>query len=229
MFNYFHHIKHYIGQFFFVTRAKRNTKSYVAFNAECKNLFLEGYNKIGNLTFLADSRLGLGTYVGSQDYLPKCKIGRFSSLGNGITIIIGNHPAHNFVSTNPIFYDTCNEMPLGRSKTPFSEFSKAFGDFNIVVGNDVWIGNNVQIKQGITIGDGAIIGFGSIVTKDVLPYEIVAGNPAKIIRKRFEDSEIESLLRIRWWDWPIEMIIQRREDFSDVAVFIRKFAPDPKK
>ncbi|MEI6628400.1 MAG: CatB-related O-acetyltransferase [Alphaproteobacteria bacterium] len=77
-----------------------------------------------------------------------------------------------------------------------------------VIGNDVWIGNNVTIMQGITIGDGAIIGTNSLVTRNVEPYTIVGGNPAKLIRKRFSDKDIDALVKLAWWDWPIEKITE---------------------
>ena len=79
---------------------------------------------------------------------------------------------------------------------------------DIVVGNDVWLGYRSVILAGVTIGDGAIIGAYSVVTKDVPPYTIVGGNPAKEIRRRFSDSEIAHLLQLRWWDWPIEKITE---------------------
>lgn len=78
-----------------------------------------------------------------------------------------------------------------------------------MVGNDVWLGYRSVILAGVTIGDGAIVGAYSVVTKDVPPYTIVAGNPAKEIRRRFSDTEIERLLQLRWWDWPIEKITQK--------------------
>lgn len=79
---------------------------------------------------------------------------------------------------------------------------------NIVVGNDVWIGYNATILAGVTIGDGAIIGNNALVTKDVEPYSIVGGNPAKLIRKRFSEEKIKQLLEIQWWNWEIEKITQ---------------------
>lgn len=79
---------------------------------------------------------------------------------------------------------------------------------NIVVGNDVWIGYNATILAGVTIGDGAIIGNNALVTRDVEPYSIVGGNPAKLIRKRFSEEKIKQLLEIQWWNWEIEKITQ---------------------
>jgi virginiamycin A acetyltransferase len=75
-----------------------------------------------------------------------------------------------------------------------------------LIGNDVWIGYDATIMPGVTIADGAIIGTRSIVTKDVGPYEIVGGNPAQVIRKRFDEETIEFLLQLQWWNWPIEQI-----------------------
>ena len=108
----------------------------------------------------------------------------------------GNHPMDG-VSTYPfkVFGQSWVEAPL-------NVVSK--GD--TIIGNDVWIGNSVTIMQGITIGHGAIIGTNALVTKDVAPYTIVGGNPAQVIRKRFDDATIAFLLELAWWDWPIDQI-----------------------
>ena len=85
---------------------------------------------------------------------------------------------------------------------------------NTHIGNDVWLGYKAAIMPGVTIGDGAIIGAYAVVTKDVPPYAIVAGNPATVIRKRFSDSDVERLLQIRWWDWPIDKITRNIQLFT---------------
>ena len=85
---------------------------------------------------------------------------------------------------------------------------------NTRIGNDVWLGYKAAIMPGVTIGDGAIIGAYAVVTKDVPPYAIVAGNPATVIRKRFSDSDVERLLQIRWWDWPIDKITRNVQLFT---------------
>jgi carbonic anhydrase/acetyltransferase-like protein (isoleucine patch superfamily) len=85
---------------------------------------------------------------------------------------------------------------------------------SIVVGNDVWVGTRAIILSGVTIGDGAIVAAGSVVTKDVPPYAIVAGNPARLIRYRFSDETIAAMCRIRWWDWPLEVIEQEKAAFD---------------
>jgi virginiamycin A acetyltransferase len=93
---------------------------------------------------------------------------------------------------------------------------------NIVVGNDVWIGYNATIMAGVNIGDGAIIGTNSVVTKDVEPYSIVGGNPAKLIKKRFSEDEIKDLLEIKWWDWEIEKITRNVQNLTDKNVEVLK-------
>ncbi len=130
----------------------------------------------------------------------KLIIGKFCQIATGVRFIMngGNH-AINGISTFPfkICGGAWKDAPLeGNYK----------GD--TVIGNDVWIGNSVTIMPGVKIGDGAIIGTNSVVTKDVPDYTIVGGNPAKEIRKRFDDETIEFLVNLRWWDWPIEKITE---------------------
>lgn len=92
------------------------------------------------------------------------------------------------------------------------------------VGHDTWIGHGALIKPGLTIGLGSIIGQGSVVTKDVPDYAIVVGNPARILRYRFEDEIIDHLKKIAWWDWPLDMIRERHEDFSlTIEAFVEKY------
>ena len=93
---------------------------------------------------------------------------------------------------------------------------------NTYIGNDVWIGEGVKIKAGVTIGDGAVVGMGSIVTKDLEPYGIYAGNPAKLIRRRFDDDTIEQLIKLKWWEWSDETIERYGFSFNNVEEFLRE-------
>ncbi|WP_224485212.1 CatB-related O-acetyltransferase [Robertkochia aurantiaca] len=130
----------------------------------------------------------------------KLIIGKFCMIASGATFIMngGNHLT-DAISAYPfaIFGGAWSKAMEGKSYP-----SK--GD--TVVGNDVWIGHNATIMPGVKVGDGAIIATNATVTKDVLPYSIVAGNPAREIKKRFAEEHIDNLLRLRWWDWPIEKI-----------------------
>ncbi len=130
----------------------------------------------------------------------KLIIGRFCSIGTGAIFIMSGNQGHRFdwVSTYP--FHGFPEDNWGETRDGY--ISKG----NTVVGNDVWIGAEAMIMPGVHVGDGAVIGTRALVTKDVEPYAIVAGNPARVIRKRFSDEEIASLLQLQWWNWPVEEI-----------------------
>lgn len=134
----------------------------------------------------------------------KLIIGKFCQIATGVRFIMnGSNHAMNGFSTYP-FKVFGGEWAL---KDPMQVVNK--GD--TVIGNDVWIGNNATIMQGINIGDGAIIGTNSLVTKDVAPYTIVGGNPAKEIRKRFDEETTQLLLALKWWDWEVQKITDNLE------------------
>ena len=137
----------------------------------------------------------------------KLLIGKFCSIACGAKFIF-NSANHTLSSLStypfPIFFE---EWGLD-----VKNITKAWDNKgDIVIGNDVWIGYEAVIFAGVTIGDGAIIGARSVVTKDVPPYTIVAGVPAKKVRKRFDEAIITKLLQIKWWNWPKEKIVQNRE------------------
>lgn len=136
----------------------------------------------------------------------KLVIGKFCQIATGVRFIMngGNHALSGF-STYPFaaFGNDWSKVPLD---------SKSRGD--TVIGNDIWIGNSVTIMPGVHIGDGAIVGTNSVVTKNVEPYTIVGGNPATVIRKRFDDKTIALLLKIKWWDWDFEKITAYAKDIT---------------
>ena len=130
----------------------------------------------------------------------KLIIGKFCQLATGVRFIMnGSNHAMDGVSTYPF-----KVFGGAWSNAWMNVISK--GD--TVIGNDVWIGNSATLMQGVKIGDGAIIGTNSLVTKDVEPYTIVGGNPAKVIRKRFDDETIQFLLKLKWWNWSVEKITE---------------------
>lgn len=137
-------------------------------------------------------------------------IGKFCSIACGAKFLFNsaNHTLDSLSTyTFPIFFE---EWGLPVEDIPRAWDNK--GD--IVIGNDVWIGYGAVVMAGVTIGDGAIIGARAVVTKDVPPYTIVGGVPAKPIRKRFDDETIERRLDLKWWDWPIEKIRRHLEDIQ---------------
>lgn len=132
-------------------------------------------------------------------------IGKFVQIAHGVRFITGsaNHDMKAF-TTYPFFNFMMTPETNGEDFTTMFEKMGHKGD--TVVGNDVWIGMDAMILPGVTIGDGAIIGARAVVSRDVAPYTMVGGNPAKVIKKRFSDEMIATLLEIGWWNWPINKI-----------------------
>ena len=186
------------------------------------NTVLEGKNYIGKKTELNHVTVGYGSYVNNDGMLTNTVIGKYTSIGTGLQSVIGCHPISENISTHPAFYSADAAMGFTyASETSFQE--TVWLDTNkavqIVIGNDVWIGNDVRIMEGITIGDGAVIATGAIVTKDVKPYTVVAGVPAKEIKKRFSDEMIEKLLQFKWWDRGEKWLIENVKAFKDPEHF----------
>lgn len=148
-----------------------------------------------------NSVIGSYSYIGRNSIVQNTTIGKFCSIANDVFIGLGKHPAHHF-STSPLFYKRKNilDIDLITDDLAFNEYEKIF------IGNDVWIGARAIILDGVTIGHGAIIAANSVVTKDVPPYAIVGGVPAKILKYRFGDKKIEKLLKSKWWENSLENI-----------------------
>ncbi|MFA6087903.1 CatB-related O-acetyltransferase [Mucilaginibacter sp.] len=186
----------------------------------------KGFNAIGNDTIFASSSIGLGSYIADRSVITKAVIGKFCSIGSFVQTGLGVHPSTGFVSSHPAFYSTQKQAGFSFvDKDIFKEhlFIDANEKYVVLIGNDVWIGNNVIIMDGIKIGDGAIIASGSIVTKDIAPYTIVGGVPAKFIKPRFDEQQAEKLLAIKWWDWSLEKIKTNGKFFENVEFFTSTF------
>jgi acetyltransferase-like isoleucine patch superfamily enzyme len=149
----------------------------------------------------------------------RVRIGAFCSIAPEVSFLLGGNHRPQCVSTFPF------RIRLGLPDAAEDGSQASKGD--IVVGNDVWIGHGAFILSGVTIGDGAVIGAQAVVAGDVRPYAIVVGNPAREIRRRFTDQQIAALLRIAWWDWPMETIRQEVPSLSGPAIddFIARFHP----
>ena len=157
--------------------------------------------------------LGDYSYIsGPRSYIEDAKIGKYCSIARQTIIGVSGHN-YNWVTTSPIiasiYYDMIDkDITVPQRERP-------------IIGNDVWIGINAIIMRGVKIGDGAVIAAGAVVTKDVAPYSIVGGNPAKHIKYRFTESTIEKLLEIKWWDWDKEKIKRNISLFYDTENFIK--------
>lgn len=187
-----------------------------------KSIFM-GYNRVSSNTYF-HGLIGKNSYIGKNSVID-AYIGNYCSIGSNVLIITANHPI-SFVSTSPVFYST-------RKQTGFTFVEKSLFDelntcsyegkkYGIIIGNDVWIGDNVMIRGGVTIGDGAIIAMGSVVTKDVQPYSIVGGVPAKLIKFRFNNETIDKLLKISWWNWEFAKIQKYYKFMNNVERFLNE-------
>lgn len=168
-----------------------------------------GFNRLSVGTIVVDSKIGRGSYIGGGR-VQSCDMGSFCSIGARTRIGgLGRHPT-NWISTHPAFYS-----PLAQAGITFCDKSHFTELSRVQVGNDVWIGAGSMVLDGVRIGDGAIIAAGAVVTRDVEPYAIVGGVPARVIRYRFDAASIAQLLELRWWDWPLDQLRQASHLFRD--------------
>lgn len=137
--------------------------------------------------------MGRYSYIGEHTSLLSVDVGNFTSISNYCAIGGGAHLIE-WVSMSPVFNSSKGILKKNFSSNEYQPFTRT------IIGNDVWIGSHCLIKSGVKISDGAVIGMGSVVTKDIGPYEIWVGNPAKFIRKRFDDEIIDRLQRTKWWE-----------------------------
>ena len=180
-----------------------------------KNCKIHKSSRVCVGSHIVSSIIGKYSYVGDYSEVVNVSIGCFCSIGGNCVIGGLGHPI-DWVSSSPVFHEGKNVMRKNFSNHRFETSKKT------TIENDVWIGSNCLIKSGVTIGDGAIIGMGSVVTKDVEPYSIVGGNPAKLIRKRFTNEVIEKLKELKWWNFEEEKIFLLAQTFNDIESFLTK-------
>lgn len=170
------------------------------------------YNSLLNNVIINDSSIWDYSYIASNTSINNVEIWKYCSISANCQIWLWKHPTKDFVSTHPIFYSPYNSLEI--SFTDKVYFNSYGGLINIW--NDVWIWTNVIIPNSINIWDGAIIATWSIVTKDVPAYSIVGWVPAKIIRYRFEEEEIDFLLKYKWWDKDISFLKENYKKFHSI-------------
>jgi phosphonate metabolism protein (transferase hexapeptide repeat family) len=185
--------------------------------AVIKDCLLGKFTEIGAFNDIRESFIDDYSYTSENCQIIYSHIGKFVNIASYARLNPGQHPMQRASQ---------HHMLYRRKKFGFGEDDKEFFNWRkknkVMVGHDVWIGHNVTVMGGVTIGNGAVIGSGAIVTKDIPPYAIAVGNPARVIRYRFETNIIAELQKIKWWDWSHEKLASALEDFNDVDKFIKK-------
>ena len=214
-------IKYLLGFFYGISLRFRYVKIHPLARITLKSTF-EGMNRINRNVVFVDSFLGRGSYINNTSYFVRSKIGRFCSIGANVKLITGEHPLKRNVSTHPAFFSLKQQAGFTFSENQLFKEIK-YADTNdqycLIIENDVWIGTNVILLNGITIKTGAVIAAGSVVTKDVEPYTIVAGIPAKKLKSRFTEEEIAYLLESGWWEKPVDWLKKNYRTFQDFETF----------
>lgn len=162
--------------------------------ASIKNSNINNTAKVYEKCELNKVTLGRYSYIAKNTFVTNACIGNFCSIGSFCSIGGGMHPIE-MISSSPCFLKGKNALGMHFANIDYTSSIRVF------IGNDVWIGDGVYIKSGIKVGDGAIIGAHSVVTKNVEAYSVVAGVPAKLLYKRFDQRTIDKLIRLEWWNW----------------------------
>ena len=185
----------------------------------------EGKSVVNRNCNISGSYIGLGTFIAPNSQLIQAKIGRFCSIGQNVQTQFGLHPSRDFVSTHPAFFSLQKQAGFTFVEEQCFEehlYVDKEKKYFVEIDNDVWIGNDVRIMDGVRIGDGAIIGLGSIVTKDIEPYSINVGIPAKKIGYRFNEEQRDFLLKFKWWERDFGWIKENADYFRDIDEFVLK-------
>lgn len=190
------------------------------------NSSFEGMNKIHSNSYFSGS-LGYGSYIGESCHL-HARVGRYSSIAPFVRCNLGVHPYDSFVSTSPVFYSTLKDKNGGTfsKENCFDEFRYIDRDnkIGIIIGNDCWIGEGVFFVGGINVGDGAVVLAHAVVTKDVPPYAIVGGVPARVLKYRFDDVTIAFLREFKWWEQSPGWLKENITLMQDIEAFKKRFS-----
>ncbi|MEY8762798.1 MULTISPECIES: chloramphenicol acetyltransferase [Clostridium] len=185
---------------------------------DCKivNSKLGEFTKVGILNFYENVILGDYSYTGQFCFLQNTEVGKFVNIAAMVRIGPTNHP----MERPTLHHFTYRRKIYGFDEKDDEEFFRRRESKKVYIGNDVWIGHGAIVMPDVTVGDGAVVGSGAVVTKNVEPYTIVAGVPAKVIRKRFNEDVVLKLQSIKWWNWSYEKI---KENFNDFLLNIDDF------
>jgi phosphonate metabolism protein (transferase hexapeptide repeat family) len=194
--------------------------------ASVRKSTLGAWTAIGARTSVNETLFGDYSYVVNDSSIIYAEIGKFCSIAAHTRINPGNHPLER-AALHHFTYRSLSYQLGPEDDASFFEWRRSH---KVTLGNDVWIGHGAVVLPGVTIGTGAGVGAGAVVTKDVPPFAVVAGVPARIIRYRFDETMREALLRIAWWDWPREKLRTALPDFRELSIqdFVQKYDTAPR-
>lgn len=180
---------------------------------------LGSYTDIGPNVSLNETEVGDYTYFAGEASAIYTKIGKFCSIASHVRINPGNHPQWRVTQ----HHCTYRRVRYGFVIKDDDDFFQWRRDDAVTIGHDVWLGHGVIVMAGVNIGTGAVIGSGAVVTKDIPPYAVAVGVPAKVIKMRFENDVIEKLMSTAWWDWDREKLESCFQDLLDTNIFLEKY------
>lgn len=188
--------------------------------ADVRKSRLGPWTMVGPRTHVVETTMGAYSYVVNDSNIIYADIGKFCSIAAHVRINPGNHPTWR--ASQHHFQYRASSYDLGHDEAGFFNWRR---EHQVTIGHDVWIGHGTILLAGVTIGNGSVVGAGAVVSKDVDPYTIVAGVPAKPIRRRFETEVADGLAGLSWWDWPHDALQAALDDFRTLGVdaFIEKY------
>ncbi|WP_062207462.1 DapH/DapD/GlmU-related protein [Aureimonas sp. AU12] len=190
--------------------------------AEVTGSTLGRYTEVEARSRLSETVLGDYSYVMQDCAIWAARIGKFANIASMVRLNATNHPTWR-ATLHHFTYRAGDYFEGAEDETAFFEWRR---EHAVTIGHDVWIGHGATVLPGVTVGNGAVIGAGAVVSRDVAPYTIVGGVPARLIRERFARHVCEGMERIAWWDWPHDRLFEALADFRtlDAAGFVARHA-----
>lgn len=199
---------------------KLGKEPFIHPSAHVINSHLGEWTEIGPNTKIEETEFGDYSYTSGDNEIIYSSIGKFCSIASHVRINPVNHPMWR-VTQHHITYRLVQYELADQDDVDFFKWRR---EHRVTIGHDVWIGHGAIIMPGVRIGTGAVIGAGSVVTKDIPPYTIAVGVPAKPIRRRFSEEVAEKLMKLEWWNWDRGQIEERFKDLNDIETFLQKYS-----